>query len=652
MAERPEEPEAATEQALDQASPAAVSLALGRTSKGAKVLDAKAAAFLDEQTTLIRLQTEHLHEQRELQTSRLRWGRFSDRMKAGLQVMTAFIGLTVVAAIAVMAWQAHEDHGLTIAAFSVPPDQQARGLTGQVVAARVLDRLAELQAETVSARPASTYGKDWGEDIKVEIPETGVSIGELNRGLREWLGEETRVTGEVVRTATGLSVTARAGAEPGKSVQGPDSDVDALIFQAAEAVYASTQPYRYAVYLAGHGKADEALAAYIMLARTGSEEDQRWAYTGWSELLWERGDNAGAVAVVREARRRGLDLHDTGGEVTAVNAELFLGHLQAELSEMRAGLQHDKTSRLHTIFVGPAARRVQEATIAGRIGDYRRAAAGMGEVGDLNTEGGGMTVTLTRTAVLALISNHDVSGGRRLLDTLQASAQAGPAQTRLALGVAAPAALDDWPRYVALAEQAKASVQAEGPAAKDRLEREVPTTLALGYVHVGRLAEAEALVANTPLDCDPCVQARALVAAAKGDWAGADRWFAAFDRQAPDLPFGDTDWGSALLDKGDVDGAIAKVALAHTKGPHFADPVELWGEALMKKGDFKGAVKKFAAADKDAPRWGRNHLRWGQALARLGKTDEARDQWRAAQGMDLSAADRAELTRALAAAPR
>ena len=643
MAERHEETEAATEEALDQANPAAVSIALGRTSKGSKALDGEATAFLRDQRRLINLQTEHLHEQRELQTSRLRLGRWKDRISLALQTMTAVVGLAAAGAVAVLAWQAHEDHGLTLAAFSVPPDLAQRGLTGQVVAARVLDRLAELQDQTRTARPAATYSNDWGDDIKMEIPETGVSVGELNRYLRQWLGDETRVTGEVVRNASGLAVTARAGAAPGSTFQGGDGDIDMLVAQAAEAIYASTQPYRYAVYLAGHGKPDEALAAYIKLARAGSAEDRRWAYTGWSELLWERGDNTGAVAVVREAQRRGLDLHDTGGEVTVTNAEYELGHRQAELSDMRAGLQRDKASRLHTIFVGPAARRVQAATIAGRLGDYRRAAAGMGEVGDLNREGGGTTVTLTRTAAWMLVKDHDVSGGRRLLGTLQAPAQGDLPQSQFDLDVAG--ALDDWPRYVTLAEQEAALAQAAGPGLKDMLELEVPARLALGYVHVGRLTEAEALVANTPLDCDPCVEARAVVAAAKGDWAGADRWFTAYDRQAPDLPFGDSDWGAALLGKGDPDGAIAKLALAHGKSPHFADPQELWGEALMRKGDYAGAAAKFAAADKDAPRWGRNHLRSSEALARLGKADEARAQWRAAAGMDLSVADRAELAR-------
>src|SRR6185437_7766083 len=168
--------------------------------------------------------------------------------------------------------QAHADHGLAIEAFSVPPDLAQRGLTGQVVASEVLDRLAGLQADTdaVSQRPASTYSNDWGKDIKVEIPETGVSIGELDRTLREWLGSQVRITGEVIRTSAGVAVTARAGEAEGRRFEGPEGDIDRLVGQAAEAIYAETQPYRYAVYLYAHGRQDEALAIYQRLARQGA----------------------------------------------------------------------------------------------------------------------------------------------------------------------------------------------------------------------------------------------------------------------------------------------------------------------------------------------------------------------------------------------
>jgi len=139
---------------------------------------------------------------------------------------------------------------------------------------------------------------------------------------------------------------------------------------------------------------------------------------------------------------------------------------------------------------------------------------------------------------------------------------------------------------------------------------------------------------------------RGQVAAEARDWPASTRWFAEAVRQAPSPPQAYAEWGEALLAAGDADGAIAKLSLAHDKAPHFADPPELWGEALMKQGDYAGALGKFTEADKDAPRWGRNHLHWGEALVKLGRADEAKAQWSAAAGMELSVADRAELARA------
>ncbi len=119
-------------------------------------------------------------------------------------------------------------------------------------------------------------------------------------------------------------------------------------------------------------------------------------------------------------------------------------------------------------------------------------------------------------------------------------------------------------------------------------------------------------------------------------------------RQAPALPFAYAQWGRALLGRGDVDGAIAKLRLATAAGPNFADPEETWGEALLKRGDAAGAVAKFAEAGRDAPRWGRSRLRWGEALLLAGRYREARAQFEAAKAMDLSRSDRAALNLFLA----
>lgn len=134
-----------------------------------------------------------------------------------------------------------------------------RGLSGPVLASQLLDRLTEMQAETDSLRAASTYANDWGDDIAVEIPSTGVSIGELRRYLRNWLGRQTRLSGEVFRLADGrIAVTARVSGRPASRSEGAVGELDELLRKQAEAIYAETQPYRYSVWLTRKGRNDEA----------------------------------------------------------------------------------------------------------------------------------------------------------------------------------------------------------------------------------------------------------------------------------------------------------------------------------------------------------------------------------------------------------
>jgi tetratricopeptide (TPR) repeat protein len=245
--------------------------------------------------------------------------------------------------------------------------------------------------------------------------------------------------------------------------------------------------------------------------------------------------------------------------------------------------------------------------------------------------------------VQALAVDHDVSGSRRAMAGL-ADSQRGLFALSTTFAKATQAQmLDDWPSVVAGLGAELPKQQALGAVAREATARMLMPLLAYGYARTGRQAEADAVIGGTPLDCDTCVIARGRIAAAKGDWSGAERWFDMVVRRTPSIPFANTAWGEMLLAKGDPDRAIEKLAEAHRQSPHFADPIELWGEALMKAGDDAGAVGKFREVDQYAPRWGHNHLRWGQALARRGKAAEAQAQFQAAAGMDLSAADRAEL---------
>jgi tetratricopeptide (TPR) repeat protein len=610
--------------AMSDGGGAAAALALAL--KGGKA-DERLDEFLAEQTRFLRLQSEHLHEQRALQVRylehqerHLKLRYFGDRLRVGLQLLTMLVGLAVVVILGSMAWQAHEDHGVTIEAFTVPPDLAARGLTGQVMASKVLDLLSQMQADTNTVRPAASYANDWAGDIKVAIPETGVSLGELNRALRQWLGRETHVTGELVRTPAGLELTARAGSGPGAAFVGADADLDGLIQRAAESVYAQTQPYRWAAYIQTHGRPGQAEAEFRRLALSGSKEDRPWAHVAWASDLNNRGDSAAAADKARAAMR--LDPRLPDAYVQLGIAEDGLGHIESALSASRKALA--------LTAPGDPSYPLARFAFSYLSRDPPAALEAIGGINDLKSRAeAGSFRDVDRTAIL-LAMMHDASGARRVVE------QAGPEVTMPAIGrLMIDSTLNNWS---STAIYTRTYLTAGVPYRLRAL-----SNLAVATAELGRLPEAEALIAPTPLDCYYCLEDRGQIAAARHDWTAADRWFAEAVRQAPSEPQALDDWGQSLLDRGDPYGAIDKLKQAHHVAPHFADPIELWGEALMAKHDDAGAVAKFAEADKYAPRWGRNHLRWGEALMLSGRYREARAQYDAANGMDLSRADRAAL---------
>ena len=655
MAEHGAEPESEAEGGpegqVDSGSAAA--LALGLTHRrGRSGADPKLDAFLDEQTDLIRLQKEHLHEQRELQLAHLRVRRWRDRLALGMQFLGIVVGAAAVIALAVVVWQAHEDRGLVIEAFSVPPDLAQRGLTGQVAAAKVLDKLAALQAQTDSARAPSTYTNNWGDDLKVEIPETGVSVGELNRYLRQWLGRETHISGEVVRTPAGVSVTARTDAEPGVSFDGPETDLDALFQKAAEALYARTQPYRYGAFLLTRSRFDEARATFQTLEAKGDKTDRKWAEVGLANIPFFSGDLLGA-----EHEHNRLTRMDPTFVMAVTNVASDAANLDHEQELLESARQSiplfpgDANSQV-TPIAARALALSSRASVLEMLGDYQAALRPEADLVEAADYGGSSAAAVLQRSI-DLTFNHQPSAALAALAEAHAPAGLLPVYVLGFQGQVANARLvadvvrEDWAGAGVDGDKSVQLLTAAGGAFSGaEIARNARPWLAYAKARAGDIDAAEALIAQTPTDGDTALRLRGKIAAAKGDWAGAEGWFRQAVRQAPSIPFAYADWGEMLLARGDLDGAIVRLQQANQKGPHYADALELWGEALMRKRDYSGAAARFAEADKYAPRWGRNHLRWGQALARTGKADDAKAQWIAAAGMDLSPADRAELVKA------
>ncbi len=602
------------------------------------------------QKRLLDLQIADMEREDKVRHQSLRIHHIGDLLKLGFELAAALVVFAIVMTIGAAVWNAAHDDGLVIESFNVPAGMASNGLTGQVVATQIQDRLAWMQANSDTIRASNTYRSSWGDDVKVQIPNTGVSIGEFYRYLVGWLGHQTHITGEIIKTDHGLMLSVREGSNAAALFNGPD--LAPLVFKAAEEIYKRTQPYRYTVFLGDMNRIDEEIAASREMALHGDKNDRVWGWSRLGILLQRAGDAQGAL----EAQKRASQLNPALPHVWAnlANEEALFGDDEAALRDLGRAVAIEKAgsnseispATAHSLYIEDRAVRAEY------LGDYRSAVTSADELTDsVNYSGSDESAPIMKAADLA--ADHDVSGSLRIALGVD---QEIPS-VRLAASFLASFFVPKLPAYQ------RAAIMGDWKAARDdlvRLQRAPqkwaggigPITavyltplLADAEAHLGNFTHAHELIDHSAIDCYLCVRVRGNVAALENDWNAAEQWYARAVALAPSIPFAYLEWARMRAARGDLDGAIAKLEVAHEKGPHFADPLEMWGEALIAKNRSDLALAKFEEADKYAPNWGRLHLKWGEALWWSGKRDEARKQFVIAAGLDMTPTEKAELTR-------
>jgi hypothetical protein len=594
-------------------------------------------AYLREQTRLARLQSENLIEQNAFELSHLRWRRVADRVRGAGHIILILLGMFVIVAVGATIWSAANDRRLVVESFSVPPALAEQGETGSAIAQHVLDRIVAMQDGTQSVRAAKSFRNNWGDDLKVQIPDTGISLSEVYHILANWIGHQTRITGEVVRSESGFAVTARAGSGAGSTFRG--NNLDTLIDQAAEHLFGETQPYRYGIYLSSHGREKEAKSVLLALAQSGvPASEQAWAYSG---LQYVENDTRLSERYGFEAVALNPNLLLARNNLSAVAWRL--GHSEFNYRQAAAGL--DLLNGDASDGLDPRAleniRSVLAEEADAALGDFSSAAQVMRD--DLAAERTTARYRSQAYLIRDLALMHDVDAAHRVTIDPLPFGNRSVATRQILLSSLAKGLLDieedDWKAAdIELTEGISSlgsnytSVQLQAP-------------LLLVLARVGNAGSAHVLAEKLPADCYPCLIARAQVEALDRNWQSADALFSEAARQGPSLPFAFADWGAALLHKGEYETAIAKFAIAHQKGPHFADPLEMWGETLMQENRSDLALAKFEEANKYAPHWGRLHLKWGDALSYAGRVDDAKRQFEIASHLALSAVDATALAR-------
>jgi tetratricopeptide (TPR) repeat protein len=508
-------------------------------------------------------------------------------------VIAGVIGLGLL----IMIVDAFRARSVVVEPFDAPPALAARGLTGKVVAGGVLDALTRLQAATRSSAAQRHLANAWTGDIKVEVPETGVSISELDRILKARFGHDTRIEGDLVETASGgLVLTIRGDGVLPKTFEGGAGDLDKLTTQAAEYVYGQSQPSLYAAYLMNAGRNAELVAFAKAAYAADDETDKPYLLNVWA--LGMQNDGAGPREVAplfAQAVRLKPDFWI--GYNNLMNIDLLLGDEQG-------------------------ARRMGEAMRKRAGGRPGRAPENDYENADLVT----WNLLPWRDAVIADAKAHAGVGSLTSADAPTVAdvdvRLHDPADAELQLQTAQGDASD--PTIAAMAHFVHGRLAAEaGDTARAAAEMEafgaafanpIVSSNYPGYncwiapaeEAAGHPDKADAAIEAGGRFVD-CFRFRGDILDHRGDWAGAQKAYAQAVAIAPDLPAGYLSGGVALARRGDLAGAQAKLAAAHARGPSWADPLKVWGDVLARQGRWNDALAKYDEALKHAPKWAELH---------------------------------------------
>jgi tetratricopeptide (TPR) repeat protein len=591
--------EAAAAETLIEADAFAAAVAADQAKHDPNVARAT-QLFLEKQARLIDVQTRHVEAEHPLRMSHLRnqsmegkLRRVGQRIRISMQVFIALVVTVLGLGLLIMLHDAFTSRSVVVDAFQAPQALASRGLTGDVVAAGVLDALQKLQDATRSvAKGLDTRGA-WSSDVKIDVPETGISIGEINRLLHERFGHDLHIDGDLVQTESGgLALTVRGDGVPAKTFQGAATDLDKLTTEAAEYVYGRSQPFRYATYLIDSGRYDDALAFFPGAYARAPETERAEYANSWGNTYASLYKPAEALEKYRLALTLKPRFWKTWGNLVGVLAIVY-----GEEAAWREGRAMQRAADSAPASDRPTAVNVNNFAIMSQ--DFPLQLASSTQDAAFN-QGAGASATIEGPAIADEYANlHDPVHAAQWMTLSDPDDSLTKSETFL---LPAYAALD---RHDVAAAIPPLQTFWKAWLADPNLQYTYNTQgclLGLAYGLTGRMAEADAVfkrVGNWAI----CTALHGDALEHAGDLAGAERLWADGIRVGPDLSPVYLHRGISEMNRGDFAHAGADLATASAKSPHWADTWKAWGDLLAREGRWKQAVAKYDEALKYAPAW-------------------------------------------------
>ena len=556
--------------------------------------------FLRHQSHLLAMQAHQLEEEHPLRISNLRsqsregrMRRAGQRLRLGLQTITFLVVLSVGLGLLSMVHDAMTSHAVVVEAFDTPPALAPIGLNGKVVATGILDQLQMMQKATRGSIKGLEARSAWASDVTIEVPETGVSIGEVDKLMHRKLGRDLHIAGDVVQLPGGdLALTVRGDEVTAKTFRAPLAQLEKLTTEASEYLFGESQPLQFANYLSQKGRTDDEFAFLTDAFPRARDEDRPELANIWGNAYSLQGKLKEAAAKYRLA----MAIHpkfwkawgNLVGELSLAESEEAAwkeGH-----AELKAYAKTPQKERPRLVEISNAAVMSQ---------DWPLVLAAALEDSALNG-GAGAEDTIEGPAIADdYIRLHDPAQAPKYLALSDPNDVMTRAMTQLVPGYAAIERGDAAAAIPPLETFWKAW---QADLTLHYIYNDQPCMLGLAYAMAGRRQDSEEVFKQAG-NWAACIALHGDALAQAGDAAGAQRMWAEGLKIGPDLSPIYLHRGIWEAAHNDLDRAESDFAEATIRSPHWADPLKAWGDALGKQGRWKDALAKYDAALLYAPAW-------------------------------------------------
>jgi len=243
------------------------------------------------------------------------WQRWVERIES---LKTLAFSLTILAVIGIavpMIAKMITTKGVVISDISVPSSLEDRGMSGTVIAQRILDHLHEISAGSKKEQSAITGSEDQSQLPDIQLPVGGLDLNSVLSQVRSYLGyKDTKITGEITTDQEGDSDKGTPStyllrlrmAGHGVIYQSPKAseNVDSLVDDAAAEIMHRFDPINLGFYLYKKKDYVNAIRMTETAIANGAPGDDGWAFNMRGMIQRDQRHYPEAVAQFREAIRR------------------------------------------------------------------------------------------------------------------------------------------------------------------------------------------------------------------------------------------------------------------------------------------------------------------------------------------------------------